>query len=100
MLKADIVEMAKKAYDLLKESITQSQVKKYMSVVRGANNLEEYIIFLRYQMRSLARKNKDAVESVIEHVRKIAAGNDFEKSKGDIGYYFGTISRLIKIGNS
>ncbi|WP_448523825.1 hypothetical protein [Pseudothermotoga sp.] len=97
MSKSDIVKMAKEAYEKIKGSwdLSSTQIRKYMNVVSSAQNLEEYILFIRYQLRK-----KQEIAKIFENdLRDIAADSgSFDELKSNIAYYFGILFRLFKIG--
>uniref|UniRef100_A0A832MP80 Uncharacterized protein n=1 Tax=Pseudothermotoga hypogea TaxID=57487 RepID=A0A832MP80_9THEM len=97
MNKSDIIKRAKAAYENIKGSkdLSSTQIRKYMNVVSSAANLEEYILFIRYQLRK-----KQEIAKVFESdLRDIGShSGSFEESKSNIAYYFGILFRLFKIG--
>ncbi|WP_448516530.1 hypothetical protein [Pseudothermotoga sp.] len=97
MNKFDILKKAKAAHEEIKKSqdLSATQIRKYMNVVSSAQNLEEYILFIRYQLRK-----KQEIAKIFENdLRDIAkCSESFDELKSNIAYYFGILFRLFKIG--
>lgn len=95
MNRLNIIDRAKQACkEIKKERITSTQIRKYMNVVSSSENFEEYIMFLKYQLR-----RKKSIAKLLEtHLKELREScSSFEELKPEIGYYFGTIFRLLKI---
>lgn len=97
-MRSEIVTMARNTFNLLKSegrNVTSSQINKYLAAVDEADNLEEYVIFLKYHLKRNHVHNK-VINQIEQDVREIAQGG-FEQSKKNIAYYFGIMARLMKI---
>jgi len=94
MDKAKLCKMAEELAEKHKNNmVSDTQLRNYANVAKSADCFEEYVVYLKYQMARLSRKQegqkkfmKEAIEKVENEVRNLDSS----------AYFFGVLSRYKK----
>lgn len=93
----DKAKLCKMAEELAKKHkngmVSDTQLRNYVNVAKTADCFEEYVVYLKYQMARISRKQdaqrkfmKDVIDTVENNIRNL----------GDSAYFFGVLSRYKK----